>query len=68
MVDLKLQIMECSHYTIKAPKVKLIFYAQECHFVDIIDRAKSFGIDLSLISSAIYSPDLHEDLAGHLGT
>lgn len=31
-------------------------------------KAKNFGIDLAYISSALYSPDLHEDLAQHLGT
>lgn len=66
-LELKVQVMECMSSITVAPKVKLVFYAQECHFVDVIARAKSFGIDISLISSAIYSPDLHEDLAQHLG-
>ena len=41
------------------PKTKLVFYAPEHYFVNFIAKAKVVGIDLALISSALYSPDLH---------
>ena len=65
--ELKVALAESSSLFDLDPKTKLIFYTQEQPFLEILNRAKTYGIDLSHISSALYSPDLHEDLAQHLG-
>ena len=35
--------------------------------METLHKAKMLGVDLSQVPSALYSPDLHEDLTQHLG-
>ena len=66
--ELKSQLLESKVYHNTDPKTKLIFYTEEQQLTSLLHKAKFLGIDLSHVPSALYSPDLHEDLAQHLGT
>jgi hypothetical protein len=58
-IELKIQLLESSHALKTGPKTKLVFYSHEQHLVSTIAKAKLFGIDLSTVPAALYSPDLH---------